>query len=175
MLLRACLRKLLPRPSRAIVRAAWGDYFIVDPRRFIGAHLYMRGAHELPVCEVLHRLAGDGECAIDIGANVGVMTSILSRRVGPGGHVLGLEAHPGMVAELRQNLALWSRSNVEVVHAAVSDIAGERLLIEPATFAENEGTARLSSASGANHGNVTHTVRAMLLDELIGERQVGVL
>src|SRR5262245_35443212 len=73
ILLRACLRKIRPRPAQALTRATWGDAFMVDPRRFIGAHLYMRGMHELPVCEVLFRLADKGDLAVDVGANIGVM------------------------------------------------------------------------------------------------------
>src|SRR4051794_9263870 len=97
--LTACWRKLKPRPARYLARAAWGDCFELDPRRSVAANIYMRGVHELPVCETLCRLAVPGGRAVDVGANIGVMTSVLSARVGPAGRVAAFEAHPDLFSQ----------------------------------------------------------------------------
>lgn len=172
----ACARKLRPRPARALIRAAWGDPFMVDPRRFIGAHLYMRGVHELPVCETLLRLCEKGELVLDVGANIGAMTSILSLGVGPEGHVISIEAHPRILDQLQENVTLWSRQNIEILHAAVSDRPGTLTLSEASGFDGNEGTARIvETGAAAVEGASAHAVTAVTLDDLLGERSVGVV
>lgn len=177
-LITACARKLRARPRRAAITTAWGDRFIVDPRRFIGAHLYMRGVHELPVCETLFRLCGKGELALDVGANIGAMTSLLSLAAGPEGHVISFEAHPGILAQLQENVTLWSRQNIELIHAAVSDRPGTLTLSETSGFGQNEGTARIVEAGAgalATADAAAHTVTAVSLDDLIGARRVGLM
>ena len=104
---RACWRKLKRRPERCLAQTAWGDWLEVEPRKFIGANVYMRGVHELAVCEVLWRLARAGETAVDVGANIGVMTSLLSRKVGERGRVLAFEAHPDVFRQLERNAQRW--------------------------------------------------------------------
>jgi len=143
---RACWRKLTRRPDRCVAKTAWDDWLDVEPHKFIGAQVYMRGVHELPVCEVLWRLAGTGETAIDVGANIGVMTSLLSRRVGEQGCVLAFEAHPGVFLQLQQNVRRWNRSQVEAFNLAISNRTGMVTVHEGEGFAANEGTARVHKA-----------------------------
>lgn len=61
---RACWRKFAERPDRCLAKTAWDDWLDVEPHKFIGAQVYMRGVHELPVCEVLWRLAGTGRARL---------------------------------------------------------------------------------------------------------------
>jgi FkbM family methyltransferase len=143
---RACWRKLRARPERCVVQTAWGDWLQVEPRKFVGAHVYMRGVHELPVCEVLWRLARAGECVVDVGANIGVMTSLLSRRVGERGRVLSFEAHPVLFRQLQENVGRWHRPQVEMFNQAISSLSGAVAVHEGDGFASNEGTARLVDA-----------------------------
>src|SRR5258708_3924507 len=107
--LRACLRKMRVRPERCQVKTAWGDWLGIEPRKFIGANIYMRGVHDLAVCEVLWRLAGEGEAVVDVGANIGLMTSILSRKVGRRGRVLAFEALPEVFDKIERNVRPWNR------------------------------------------------------------------
>src|SRR5262245_3224484 len=122
--LRACWRKARGRPGRCLARTAWGDWLEVEPRRFIGGNIYMRGVHELPVCEALWRLAEPGERAVDVGANIGVMTSMLSKRVGPRGLVTSFEAHPEVFRQLAQNVARWEGRRIAVFEMAMSGKEG---------------------------------------------------
>jgi len=100
--LQACWRKVRTRPERCLVRTAWGDWLEIQPRKFIGGSIYLRGVHELPVCELLWRLTAPAETVLDVGANIGVMTSLLSKRVGRSGRVLAFEAHPALFRQLRR-------------------------------------------------------------------------
>lgn len=164
----------MQRPAEAIVEAAWGDRFLVDPRKFIGAHLYMRGVHELPICETIYRLAGRGETILDVGANIGVMTSIASRRAGPDGRVISIEAHPVIVEQLKSNSLRWTRGNIEIIHAAASDHSGELLIVESPGFGQNEGTAKVERTN-EKKDSVSYRVQSICLDDVIGGRSIGVV
>jgi FkbM family methyltransferase len=129
------------------VRTAWDDKIGVEPHKFIGAAIYMRGVHDLPVCEVLWRLAGPGEAAVDVGANIGVMTSLLSRRVGAQGRVFAFEAHPEVFQQLELNVGRWKRPWIEVHNRVVSCGSAGVTLNEGDVFGLNEGTARVAKAS----------------------------
>jgi FkbM family methyltransferase len=126
-----------------VAKAAWGDWLQIEPRKFIGAHVYMRGVHELPVCELLWRLAEAGERVLDVGANIGVMTSLLSKRVGESGRVLAFEAHPRVFQQLSRNVRFWNRSQIEISNRAISNHGGTVRISEGDDFGTNEGTARV--------------------------------
>lgn len=161
---RASVRKLRKRPDYFLVKTSWGDVLSVDPREFVGAHLYMRGVHELPVCEALSRLTDPGETGVDVGANVGVMTSLLSRRVGALGKVIAFEAHPLIAENLRNNSKRCLHDNVQVIEAAVSRTVGFLTLQEPKGFEMNEGVAQIRSEGTSSAGGKSFQVRAVELD-----------
>ena len=176
---RACWRKLKPRPDYCVVKTAWGDWLGVGPRNFIGINVYMRGAHELPVCETLWRLAEPGETVADIGANIGVMTSVLSLKVGKAGKVFAFEAHPGIFRELESNVRRWRERMILPVHQAVSSHTGHARIREEDWFELNQGTAtveRNGSGTGESHA-VTRSrggsfeVGCVTLDEALGGQE----
>jgi len=74
---------------------------------------------------------------VDIGANIGIWSVLMSRAVGPGGTVLAFEPSPANAALLRANLDRNGCENVVVVEAAVR---------------RTSGSGRLDTASpGATH------------------------
>ena len=172
VLARACWRKLRARPVSRVVRTAWNDELEVEPREFIGAQVYLRGVHELAVCETLWRLAEPGERVVDVGANIGVMTSVLSKRVGRSGRVFAFEPHPRLFARLRRNAHRWNRHNVLTLNWAVSEHTGTSRLWETAGFAQNTGTAALSPDAGDARSFEVRTVR---LDHALPSGHYGVL
>ena len=65
-----------------------------------------------------------GRVAIDVGAHAGDWTTVLARRVGPGGIVLAYEALPHYGKALKRCLWLLRKKNVEVRAVAVGDSEG---------------------------------------------------
>jgi FkbM family methyltransferase len=66
-----------------------------------------------------------GDSYVDAGANIGQLVLAASRRVGPTGHVLGVEAHPAVYRYLEGNLALNDVDNALAVHCALGAEVGE--------------------------------------------------
>jgi FkbM family methyltransferase len=133
--------------SPCLIRTAWGTEMLCWPDP-LGRSIARTGVYDLVVAETLARLAGAGETAVDAGANVGFMTNVLSRAVGPTGQVVSFEPHPLIFDTLAHNVALWSSDegveNIDARRAAVSVTAGTaRLFIDGRDFAANKGTASL--------------------------------
>ena len=81
-------------PPRAEVTLPWGWPLCIRTHETIGRLIWTFGVFDLPVTEVLWRLTGPGDIAVDAGANIGCMTCVLATRVGPTGRVLSFEPFP---------------------------------------------------------------------------------
>ncbi|MGD0484518.1 MAG: FkbM family methyltransferase [Gemmatimonadales bacterium] len=103
--------------------------------------------YDLSVSEALWRLLDLGDTAIDAGANIGYMTSLMARRIGPTGHVLAVEPHPELYPLLLDNIRLAAEGSscarVEAVQAALGERDGDAVLAWGEDFVSNAGTARV--------------------------------
>jgi FkbM family methyltransferase len=84
-------------------------------------------AYEPELTAAIERIVEPGWTCADVGAHVGNVTETLARLAGSGGRVVAFEAHPENAAALRHRFA--RNRAVEVVHAAVSDGAEERVAL----------------------------------------------
>jgi FkbM family methyltransferase len=69
-----------------------------------------------------------GDHAVDVGANIGYYSLVLSRRVGPQGRVYAFEPEPSNLALLHANLQINGCSNVVVEPLALADVHGHGAL-----------------------------------------------
>lgn len=84
-------------------------------------------AHEFgdpSVRTALVSLCRPGYVAFDLGANVGVVTALLSELVGSSGRVVAFEASPRVLPLLRENIERQPVANTNLVPLAVSDTSG---------------------------------------------------
>lgn len=110
----------------------WGLPIRFDRRDVVGSAVVRTGLYDATVCEALYRLVDPGELAIDLGANIGVMTSVLAHRVGPSGEVVAAEPHPATADRLEANVERWrDASTITVVRKAISDRRGTVVLRNP--------------------------------------------
>lgn len=145
----------------------WGLSIRFDPDETVGSAISRTGIYDTAVCEALHRLADPGELAVDAGANIGVMAGLLGTRVGPSGEVIAVEPNPSTYAALEENVAGWvGVTTFTLVRKALSDRGGSATLHLP-------GEAAQSTLD--NRGPPIATVERAQLDELIGERSVGIM
>lgn len=110
-----------------------------------------------------------GDVFYDIGANVGFLSLLGARSVGPEGHVYSFEPQPSVVALLAHNLRQNGFSNYDIIEAAVSDHGGHARL---ELAADRSGEARLGAdggeplADGIAHTGLALDARLVTLDEL---------
>jgi FkbM family methyltransferase len=139
-----------------------GDYRLLvsigDPE--FGALLHSYGVYEEPVRDAMRANLEPGDACIDVGANIGVLTLLASKAVGPSGKVLAIEPNPDNVQMLYRNIAFAQATNVDVLPLAASD----RRSVFSLTGRSN---THLVSARGAAEGGGSF-VQSIVLDELLG-------
>jgi FkbM family methyltransferase len=90
----------------------------------IGRELAFYRVHEPTLTKFLAGFVLHGDTVLEIGANIGYYTLLLSHLVGPTGMVIAVEPHPENVRLLRLNLKLNRVTNAVVVPVAISDEVG---------------------------------------------------
>jgi FkbM family methyltransferase len=173
------LRRQFSGPSDCnIVRLPWGHQLLINSKDFIGKAVWTQGIHEIDVCEAIARVVRDGDTVVDVGANIGYITSLLAKAVGKTGRVFAFEPHPELYSRLRANLDRFSDGHSGFVTAemiALSNIKGEDwLMFDPELFARNSGTAGLQRISFAG-GEERVKVRTDKLDSFISGKVVSLL
>jgi FkbM family methyltransferase len=119
---------------------------------------------------ILRRIVKSGQSVIDIGANIGVYSKILSECVGPRGRVISLEPISLTYDFLVYNLRKLKLKNIEPINLALSNVKSDlKMVILKDKFGENFYRARvIGKASNFEIGKVIN-VRAQSLDELLQE------
>jgi FkbM family methyltransferase len=161
-------------------RLPWGLDIRVRTDEVHGKAILHLGVIDLVVTEALWRLCDEGETCLDLGANIGYMTSVMAVRVGPRGRVVMFEPHPGNYKELESNCRAWETALAGIVldaHcAAVSEFRGTADLAVPAEFAGNCGLCRVLERSTQSPAPTTSVaVPCETLDDVLGaEQRIGV-
>lgn len=90
-----------------------------------GVHGCWLGTYERDIAD---RIAAEdlaGKLALDIGANAGYYTLLLSKKIGPGGKVIAFEPNPEAREFLEKHVALNQSMNVTIRGEALSDRVGQ--------------------------------------------------
>jgi hypothetical protein len=112
----------------------WGHIIKLPTSRndTLGNSISKFGIYDLSVTEVLWRLIEGGEVAVDIGANIGYMTSLMSVKVGENGKVWCFEPNPEVYQELTVNIENWQvqegYNNIYSQPIALSNNSGNAVL-----------------------------------------------
>jgi FkbM family methyltransferase len=116
--------------SRALLR---GDLWVLGG---IGVHMRLRarsfapwgaqayavltGTHEVQVQEAMRRNVGAGDVVWDVGANIGALSLVAARIVGPSGRVIAIEPEAECAAAIRSNAELNGLDWLEVREIAAT-------------------------------------------------------
>lgn len=161
-------RYIQTRPFADVV-LPWGLKIRICPCETIGLSIWRSGVFDLCVSEAIWRLLDVGEKAIDVGANIGYMTSIMVKRVGKNGSVSAFEPHPEIFQELKVNTETWRRQRllgeVAAHELALSENNGFAVLGINDDFKDNRGVACLMSENQAESSK-SIIVETKSLDEL---------
>jgi FkbM family methyltransferase len=163
-------RALASSDVEPVVRTPWGCELQVARADKLGAGIARTGVHELAVSEVIWRLAGGDELAIDVGANVGYFTGLLARRAR---RVVALEPNPLLRRFIAGNIDRWNAGGRVVLddRAASCTTGATTTLHLPRDYEQNYGLASLEPSNGTD----SHQVETVRLDDVIAGRRVGVL
>lgn len=125
-----------------------GLHFHNDIRNTAEWAAYILGEHESGVRYWIDTVLEPGHAAIDLGANVGLLTLHMARRVGSKGRVIGVEPNPSTFSRLQQNVETNGLNSVCELHQlALGDSSGRTTLSVPR---RNAGAASLGADRGAD-------------------------
>lgn len=162
---------------RRMAKLPWGLELTVHESDAIGYSIVTGRVFDPCVTEAIHRLVDPGDVVVDVGANVGYLTSLAAVRAAPAGRVIAVEPHPVVFELLRSNAESWSAkpnvAPVELHRLALSNHHGVGRIVSGPHFEMNMGLARLVEDDG--DGQHSHEVELRRLDELVGETAVGLL
>lgn len=170
----------LHRPLNVTARVVlpWGLPLTFDTSDHIGAFILHHGVYDLCVTEAVWRLTDPGETVLDVGANIGYMTSLMARRVGLDGIVHAFEPHPDIIRDLDANVKSWPSppaSRVELHQVALSDCDREGILVDAVGFDTNRGISFIGEDEHVEAGT-THDVPLRRLDGMsLGSSSFGVM
>jgi FkbM family methyltransferase len=124
---------------------------------------FATGTAERPLQSALARELRAGATFFDIGANVGFITLLAARLVGPTGRVVAFEPVPANAAAVRENLALNGIDWVEVHETAVARSAGRASLI----VSDVSAFSRLASINVPTGARESIEVAVNSIDEFV--------
>ena len=106
---------------------------------------YWLGTYEPELQAVISDLVKPGQIVYDIGANIGFITLLFTKRIGDQGHVYAFEALPANVSRLIHNIELNALEEwVTIIQAAVQDQSGQaEFLVAPST-----GMGKVNGSAG---------------------------
>ena len=163
---------LLPKPSKVgthILKIQSGISLKIDPSRDNGVELalYETGTYEAGTLHVFENFLKSGDCFIDIGANIGLMSIYASKLVGETGKVISFEAHPETFKWFQFNIDLNHAANIQANSFALGSEAGNAEIYD--NWDINRGGASLIVKS---KDSVGHAIEVKVLDEVLDSKVV---
>ena len=151
-LLRRLAHELRPLRPRETVLLPWKLSIEVNTADAIGMAIAQQGLYDVVTTELVWRLAAPGETALDVGANIGYFTSLLSARLGAKGAVYSWEPHPQTFQALKGNVERWrtaaNTASITLTNSALSNSVGTATLA--ISEEANIGSSYISSQAADN-------------------------
>jgi len=167
------IRQLLKTQALTRLPDAWLDAL---KRRHYERVLRTFDEDQEPDLRIVRHLVRPGATAVDLGANIGVYTKVLSALAGVDGRVISVEPVPPTFGILAHNCRRLGMINVELVNAAVSDEQRD-LMIEVPEYesgGKNYYQAQVVAADvslGGTFRSRRFHVRARTLDDIASDAE----
>ncbi len=119
---------LLPKtcfPSLVLTETYDGRKLYVSPANPSNRTVAFCGEYDKIDSSIVRALVRRGNSAIDIGANLGWYTTLISKSVGHGGKVISIEPLPEIFNLLKKNIEINKMDNCIPLNIAISDYIGK--------------------------------------------------
>ena len=157
------------------VTLPWGSRIKVNTEEIVGKAIINQGIFDISLSEVIYRLTEPGAMAVDVGANIGYVTSLMAANAGPSGSVICFEPHPDIFRTLIEN-AKGLGVTVLPYQIALGARDGRSNLYELDGFEVNQGTATMALHS-TNNQITSRSIEVMTrtLDSLFATAAIDLL
>lgn len=153
--------------------APYGGNFLihVDTSSFLEWSVFFFGHYEPEVVRHIQRYLPTGGVALDVGANVGLMTLVMAKATGTGGRVIAVEPNPRVFERLSQNLQLNRVERITLYPCALGAGPGKATLHCPVANSVNQGCATFASKTQAPLSEDLE-VSVQTLDQIVKQEQL---
>ena len=159
------VQRIAPYPHAGPVLIEPNFPLIFEPDDWVSLNAY-RGLLERNEIRVMEALIHPGDTVVDVGANIGYLSTVAARLVGPSGRVIAIEPSPLCLGSLELLKSLMS--NIEVIPVAAGRQVGTSVL----EGHDSPGHSGLGSIrNGRNTGGDLVAVRT--LDDLLAESGIA--
>jgi len=121
------LKRRFMRAYAPDIKSSYGFSLAGHPTESVLNRIILyRGVFEPRLSEVIAKVVEEGDVCVDVGANVGYFTLLFAHQAGESGQVIAIEASPGNLRKLKNNLDSNNyASRVEVFDVACADFSGQ--------------------------------------------------
>jgi FkbM family methyltransferase len=154
----------LPKPKgELIIETIYGFKLKINPvqDKFIERSLYLTGTYESGTLDFIQNFLKVGDCFIDAGANIGLMSMLAAQKIGSNGKVIACEANPNTKAILDFNCSINKLDAIKTYAVALASEKGKGKIYLNKT--DNRGTASLIKSVDSEE---YFDVEIMRLDEI---------
>jgi FkbM family methyltransferase len=145
----------------------------IQPGDQLSRALYVSGTYEPNTLSILRRLLKPGDTFFDVGANVGVISLVASRWVGPTGRVYSFEPSLREHDRMLKNLETNDVGNVQVFRVAVTAGSGVGTLRVASSSHAGLNTLGAEFAYEGIETDRFETVETTSLDEFVERYGIG--
>jgi len=123
---RFCISHILTKTNLCKLFTIDTDCFkVVFTPSIMASRLWANPKYYHKSLEIYRNFCRPGDCIVDIGANIGIVTLTCASIVGSNGIVISIEPHPVTHKYLKQNVRLNNLSNVKLYQLAVGNERGK--------------------------------------------------
>jgi FkbM family methyltransferase len=164
---------LISPPKRSgVIQLPNGLKLWIDPENDDGVErsLYYTGTYEAGTLDFIENNLKPGDCFVDIGANIGLMSIVASMAVGDEGEIYSFEPHPETAKILRFNIDLNAISNIKVIQKGVGSENGQAKIYD--RWDVNRGGA---SFIASNSKQDSYDVEIVRLDDVLSSISIDMI
>lgn len=155
--------------GRNLYRTRYGDMFWLAEDRYIDSCLIRDSVFEEASTNIVKRLVRKDWTALDVGANIGYYSVLLSRAVGNSGRVIAFEPTHHFSKVLESNLKANGIKNVDVQNLGLSDKRQQL----PVQIGDSSATLHSPEGKNLDESEVIELVRLDDLVEDLGIKDIG--
>lgn len=156
--------------NRVLTQLVDGHKIFVDSRDVsIAPHLILDGYWEDWISDVARAELRPGMKVVEVGANVGYYTLLISKAIGPSGRLISFEADPEMAKLVHANIAINGYSDrAHCIEAAVCDQSQDQTFYRKRDFKGGSSLVDLQEVAKSQHDAIDIiTVPGVTLDEAL--------
>lgn len=155
------LRRALFVPRNVIAEISTGIHLGLDLDDYLQRWMFCHKLEDEPDYYLLSKILRPGEHFVDVGANIGIVSLLAAKAVGPEGTVYAIEALQKTREYLSRNVARNNAENIRLIPFALTDENREVNF-----FASTDGNIGASSLSPRGLKDVPVTVNGRTFDSL---------